>query len=137
VSVREFSDGADDWMDRGACRNQPGVDPEWFFSKLHADIDQAKQVCAGCQVAAPCLAYAVRHREVGVWGGSDDNDRKRGRSLGRPVPRTCRNGHLMTPDNVHYRADGGRRCRECWRAYARDRYGKLATELSVIRGGKP
>jgi hypothetical protein len=87
-------------------------------------------------VAGPCLAYAVRHGEVGVWGGSDDGDRRLRRLMSRPVPATCKNGHPMTPDNITWRRDGGRRCRVCWRAYDHRRRNGQRVELSVVRGGK-
>lgn len=135
MSVREFSDGADDWMDSGACR-EPGVDPEWFFSQSHAAIDRAKQVCAGCDHTARCHAYAVENREVGVWGGADDLDRRRARMKGLVRSSTCRKGHPMTPENTHYRADGGRRCKECWRKYYRSRRADEKTGLHLVRGGE-
>lgn len=135
MSVREFDDGADDWMEHGACR-APGVDPDLFFSQQHAHIDAAKQVCAGCDVSASCLEYATVNREVGVWGGSDDADRRKARNMARPGPRVCKNGHPMTPDNVHYRADGGRRCLACWRVYYKVRRDAEKTGLTLLRGGQ-
>jgi hypothetical protein len=137
VTVRTFADGADDWMDHGACRDNPDVDPDWFFAQSHREIDLAKQVCAGCGHVAACHAYAVAHSEVGVWGGTDDRDRAKARRSARPLQATCRNGHRMTPDNVHYRADGGRRCKECWRAYWRLRRSSEKNGLQLVRGGQP
>lgn len=36
----------------------------------------------------------------------------------------CSRGHEYTPENTAYRPDGSRRCRTCYRASARRRYGK-------------
>jgi Transcription factor WhiB len=46
-------------------------------------------VCAGCEVRAECLQYALDHSErFGVWGGLSERER---RELGRqPIPaRSC------------------------------------------------
>lgn len=135
MTVR-YADDGNDWMDHGACRDNPGVDPEWFFSKSQPEIDQAKRVCVGCDHTAACLAYANTHGEVGVWGGTDDNDRAKARRTARPLPAKCRAGHRMTGDNVQVNPDGRRRCRACWRAY-HDRYNReRRVELAVIRGGE-
>ena len=40
-------------------------------------ISQAKQVCAGCPVRAPCLEWAPRSgQEAGVWGGTSEDERR-------------------------------------------------------------
>lgn len=56
-----------DWMSEWA------VDPDMFFPDSKAAsgvIPEAKKICAGCDVAAQCLAYAIRNGEQhGVWGG--------------------------------------------------------------------
>lgn len=52
-----------------ACRSG-GAMLELFFSEEIDSIAEAKAVCAGCPVQAPCLAGAVQRREPwGVWGG--------------------------------------------------------------------
>lgn len=67
------------WQDRGACR---GEDPRWFFG---ADNEQrpmrevreekAREICAACPVRSLCLDAAIERREVGFWGGTNDDER--------------------------------------------------------------
>jgi WhiB family redox-sensing transcriptional regulator len=41
-------------------------------------IEQAKAICAGCDVRTQCLEYAVRtHKDAGIWGGMDEDERRR------------------------------------------------------------
>ena len=62
-------------MSVGACA---GTDPEVFFPHDGTGVEVAKQVCATCTVAEPCLEYALAHRiEHGVWGGCSERQRRR------------------------------------------------------------
>ena len=71
-----------EWMAAGLCAQ---VDPELFFPELGCPTREAKAVCAGCEVRAQCLAYALAHRERhGVWGGCSERERRR---MHRPVLR--------------------------------------------------
>lgn len=36
-----------------------------------------RELCAGCPIGAACLAWALTHREEGVWGGTGANTRTR------------------------------------------------------------
>lgn len=41
-----------------------------FFSEEQAEIAEAKAICRGCPLRAPCLEGAAERREPwGVWGG--------------------------------------------------------------------
>jgi WhiB family transcriptional regulator, redox-sensing transcriptional regulator len=68
-----------DWRQLAACA-RPGVDPELFFPNA-TDIGktrQAKQICAGCAVKAPCLADALARPETadhGIYGGTTPRQR--------------------------------------------------------------
>ena len=63
------------WMAAGLCAE---VDPELFYPEAGAPNRDAKRVCAGCEVRAECLAYAIAHRErFGVWGGTTERERRR------------------------------------------------------------
>jgi WhiB family redox-sensing transcriptional regulator len=65
------------------CAN---VDPELFFpqevemsgsrpvSKYH-NLAAAKAICNSCPLKNPCLEYALRNVEVGVWGGTTEHQR--------------------------------------------------------------
>ena len=74
------------WRDGAACRN---VDPEIFFPDGTAgpallEIDRARALCAGCQVRARCLDWALRHGAAfGIWGGLTEDER---RAVRRPGP---------------------------------------------------
>ncbi len=49
------------------CRAQ---DPDLWFAESPAELERAKQLCAGCPIKAACLARALARQEPwGVWGG--------------------------------------------------------------------
>lgn len=63
------SPGDAGWEDLAACRAEPDA-AAVFFSEELADIVEAKRICAGCPVIAPCLEGAISRGEpCGVWGG--------------------------------------------------------------------
>lgn len=74
-------DDDQDWKRQGACR---GEDPELFFlpdgmrgpAKMR-QVAEAKAVCVFCPVRAQCLRYALARGEFGVWGGTDEDDRRK------------------------------------------------------------
>lgn len=59
------------WMRDGACREHPALD---FYAPRQAD--EARAVCARCLVMAECLTFAIDNREQGVWGGTDEAERR-------------------------------------------------------------
>lgn len=63
-----------------ARRNCIGVDPELFFPERGESLAPARSVCAGCEVRAECLDYALNTgQHHGVWGGTSERERKRTR----------------------------------------------------------
>ncbi len=57
------------WMQDAMCAQ---VDPEIFFPPVgdHGSTNAARKVCGGCDVAAECLAFALRtEQRHGIWGG--------------------------------------------------------------------
>lgn len=57
-----------------------GVDPELFFigdhRGAHNTYDQARRVCAACEVRLPCAEYAIADASLaGMWGGLDPQER--------------------------------------------------------------
>jgi WhiB family transcriptional regulator, redox-sensing transcriptional regulator len=66
------------WRSAAACRS---ADPELFFpisnsGKSLEQIAKAKAICAGCQVQAECLAFALRTQQAyGIWGGVTEEER--------------------------------------------------------------
>ena len=77
------------WHDDAACREE---DPELFFpigstGPALVQLQQAKAVCAGCQVQRVCLEWALAAGvEHGVWGGLGEEERRalRRRAARRP-----------------------------------------------------
>ena len=65
------------WMRDAACREYPEVD---FYAPL--DAGRARTVCARCLVRGECLDHALANREEGVWGGTDEAER---RSMRKPA----------------------------------------------------
>ena len=107
---------ARDWRDLAACRAH---DPELFFpvgtlGPMADQIEEAKQVCAGCPVRGACLRWALRERPEGIWGATTEEER---RSLGAPAtPRAsalCHSGRHLK--------NGPGRCPGCQGEYQRAR----------------
>lgn len=67
------------WRDRAACLEE---DPELFFpigAKEPAlrQVEEAKYVCARCDVRTDCLLWALKAGEdYGVWGGLSEEERR-------------------------------------------------------------
>ena len=77
-----------DWRHSALCRNE---DPELFFpigttGPAAVQVEQAKVVCRRCTVVEDCLSWALdTGQESGVWGGTDEDER---RALRRRALRT-------------------------------------------------
>jgi WhiB family redox-sensing transcriptional regulator len=77
---QDFSDGLDqpdqqDWQERALCAQ---TDPEAFFPEKGGSTREAKRICAGCEVRAECLEYALAFDErFGIWGGLSERERRR------------------------------------------------------------
>lgn len=57
------------------------VDPDIFFTdpsedSYRRDTHMAKETCNRCPYITECLAWAMESREIGVWGGTSDMDRR-------------------------------------------------------------
>lgn len=63
------------------------TDPELFFPQEGVDsvgrniskyinLSAAKKICDGCPLKLPCLEYALRNVEIGIWGGTTEEQRK-------------------------------------------------------------
>lgn len=83
----------DGWRDRAACRD---TDANLFFpagstgSALDR-IQAAKAVCRSCPVQDACLGFALEtNQEAGVWGGKDEEERRRLRKTWRAGRRPTR-----------------------------------------------
>lgn len=68
-----------DWRHRAACLNE---DPELFFPVGNTgpalqQIEDAKLVCARCEVKDQCLNWALEAgQDHGVWGGLSEDERR-------------------------------------------------------------
>jgi len=60
-----------------ADANCATTDPDLFFPNKGEVSDNAKQVCANCDVQQQCLNYAItNHIAIGVFGGLAATDRR-------------------------------------------------------------
>ena len=70
----------DGWRDQAACRD---TNPDLFFPAGSTgvaveQIEAAKAVCRSCPVQDACLRFAFEtNQEAGVWGGTDEDERRR------------------------------------------------------------
>ena len=64
-----------EWQERALCAQ---TDPEAFFPEKGGSTREAKRICAGCEVRAECLEYALANDErFGIWGGLSERERRR------------------------------------------------------------
>jgi len=64
-----------EWQERALCAQ---TDPEAFFPEKGGSTREAKRICAGCDVRAECLEYALANDErFGIWGGLSERERRR------------------------------------------------------------
>lgn len=52
------------------------TDPEVWFPPTGGDSRPAKELCRDCEWQRPCLAYALTHTELGIWGGTSGRERR-------------------------------------------------------------
>lgn len=56
------------------------TDPELFFPERNNNYlktaESAKRLCQSCPVRLPCRLYAVGTDVEGIWGGTDEKERK-------------------------------------------------------------
>jgi WhiB family redox-sensing transcriptional regulator len=92
--IFDWDDGG--WRQDAACRC---TDADLFFpaGSTGAAVEQiqsAKAVCRTCPVQEDCLQFALEsNQEAGVWGGKDEDERRRlrrgWRAAQRPPMRTA------------------------------------------------
>lgn len=70
------------WRQKAACLPLPavlffGMDDNESPLERRAREEQAKRICAICEVRSECLQFAVETREpYGIWGGLTEIERK-------------------------------------------------------------
>lgn len=63
------------WQADALCSQ---TDPEAFFPEKGGSTRDAKRICAGCEVKAQCLEYALANDErFGIWGGLSERERRK------------------------------------------------------------
>lgn len=74
-----------EWKLRGDCGQLETTKAMYIFfgpaGPEHKDLKMrreqlAKNICRGCKVLSNCLAYAIKHDEKGIWGGTTENERR-------------------------------------------------------------
>lgn len=75
----------EDWKLEAACRTKPTSmfypeRPSHGLPAPMAEIRAALEVCARCPVTMICLEYALQRKEVGIWGGTTENERRKMKS---------------------------------------------------------
>jgi WhiB family redox-sensing transcriptional regulator len=70
-----------DWFSRAACR---GADTDHWFPSGDAIPAEVADICDGCPVRNPCLAYALADPELkGIWATTTEKERSRLRKARR------------------------------------------------------
>ncbi|AFO10185.1 WhiB [Mycobacterium phage Taj] len=64
----------EDWRRDAICTQ---IDPEAWFPEKGIRNDDAKETCWKCPVQPQCLQWALKHNELGVWGGFSEKERAR------------------------------------------------------------
>lgn len=71
----DFEDDPLAWQGDALCAQ---TDPEAFFPEKGGSTRDAKRICAGCEVKAQCLEYALANDErFGIWGGLSERERRK------------------------------------------------------------
>lgn len=68
------------WMRDALCREPDHARLDWVPASPTAAAKAQRAVCARCLVHDECLAFALEHDERGIWGGTNEAER---RALGR------------------------------------------------------
>lgn len=90
----------EDWRRYAACR---GMDPNIFYPTQRQPVSpDAVATCESCPVREPCLDHALRHEDMGFWGGTSARTREQIRKALRipspprdalPAPLRGKNGY--------------------------------------------
>lgn len=87
----------------GSC----SLPPEAYYPEEDtSSVAQDKQTCNTCPVIKECRNYSIIHEEWGIWGGLDEDERKKelAKQKDRLGPQAIREGWLE-PHNLLKRKD--------------------------------
>jgi len=63
-----------EWMTQAKCKGKTDL----FFNEGNSIVvREAKFICASCPVRKPCLAFAMKNDDQGIWAGTSTNERER------------------------------------------------------------
>jgi WhiB family transcriptional regulator, redox-sensing transcriptional regulator len=80
---RPSSSSDEKWRSRASCLDYP---PAIFFPSDGVGVDRARRICNQCEVATPCLEFALENKiDHGVWGGTSERQRRRFHKTGSLV----------------------------------------------------
>ena len=91
VRISKYSDGIPgEWTLIAACRE---IDPDIFFPRIRDKRAKkiAVSICNSCPVVSECLRHALQVQSEsvfglqGIWGGTNELDRKRMLSKANPI----------------------------------------------------
>lgn len=68
------NDGVSLWQNEAVCK---GANSEIFSPDRPAKDKRYKDYCNRCPVKAQCLDEALIYGHYGVWGGTDDKERRK------------------------------------------------------------
>lgn len=72
-----------DWVTHALCayavRIGEAQHEDWHAPLGTPQVRRALRICGECSAAPACLAWAVEHREYGVWAGTTDSQRETSR----------------------------------------------------------
>lgn len=60
------------WTELALC---PETDSALFFPPEDGHGTEARNICRSCEARLPCLEYALRNPQHGVWGGFTERSR--------------------------------------------------------------
>lgn len=105
------------------CADNPD---RWAYGASRTDRAHAKQTCRTCPVMTACAAWALpRHDEFGIWGATDEYDRRAWRRTGKLPQRRprqpavvpgVRRGGCGTVVAYRRHVAAGETCDVCWEA---------------------
>ena len=108
----------EEWRAAALCA-QIDVGDIFFPDKKGENPREAKAICEACEVKDPCLQYALRRPEWGIWGGTTARERQiMRRDLGIRLQPVITHG-TAAGARAHYRA-GEKPCQACARAQTLD-----------------
>lgn len=115
-----------EWMSQAKCKS---MDPAVFFPSDGVGVQAAQRICAECEVAQPCLEYALDSKiEEGVWGGASERHRRR-------LLRQRRATHTRVGNRGERELVDGSAPRTAAAAY-RGRYGQVLTRADLFDGAR-